>query len=242
MSCAPNYVFSIDGHNLTVIETEGIATTPIVVDSIQILAGKTVQLRNIEISFTCVAGQRYSFVLNANQAVDNYWIRALPNVGNNGLGNGFDGGINSAILRYRGAAEKEPTSARRNSTMPLLETNLHPAYPEPVPDAHERLFFTLQLNTSAPSRSRWSFNNTPFAEPNVPVLLQILSGTTDPDQLLPKGTIYHLKRDKTYQLDIQNGLVGGPHPFHLHGVSKYYYDKVIMNYKNWSSVAWVLGY
>nr|BAO09158.1 laccase2a [Agaricus brasiliensis] len=199
MSCAPNYVFSIDGHNLTIIETEGTATSPIAVDSIRILAG-----------------QRYSFVLNAKQKVDNYWIRALPNTGNNGLQNGFDGGINSAILRYKGAAAKEPTSPRLNSTIPLLETNLHPAYPEPVPDADEKLFFTLQLNTSAPPHAIWRFNNTPFAEPNVPVLLQILNGV-DPDELLPKGSVYRLERDRTYQLDIQNGLVGGPHPFHLHG-------------------------
>nr|BAO09161.1 laccase4 [Agaricus brasiliensis] len=200
MSCAPNYVFSIDGHNLTIIETEGVATSPLVVDSIRILAG-----------------QRYSFVLHADQTADNYWIRALPSSGNNGLEEGFDGGINSAILRYEGAAEKEPKSPQQNSTMPLLETNLHPAHPETVPDADERLFFTLQIDNTAPSRSRWRFNDTAFAEPEVPVLLQILSGVTDPAELLPKGSIYRLEKNRTYQLDIQNGLVGGPHPFHLHG-------------------------
>ena len=44
--------------------------------------------------------------LNANQTVDNYWVRANPNFGNVG----FTNGINSAILRYDGAAAIEPTT------------------------------------------------------------------------------------------------------------------------------------
>ncbi len=47
MSCDPNYVFSIDNHDLTVIETDGINTKPLAVDSIQIFAA-----------------QRYSFVVS----------------------------------------------------------------------------------------------------------------------------------------------------------------------------------
>ena len=39
ISCDPNYVFSIDGHNFTVIETDGVNTQPLPVDSIQIFAG-----------------------------------------------------------------------------------------------------------------------------------------------------------------------------------------------------------
>ena len=55
LSCDPNFLFSIDGHDLTIIEADSVNTEPLVVDSIQIYAG-----------------QRYSFVLNANQQVDNY--------------------------------------------------------------------------------------------------------------------------------------------------------------------------
>lgn len=46
ISCDPNYTFSIDGHNLTVIEVDGIDSQPLTVDSIQIFAA-----------------QRYSFVV-----------------------------------------------------------------------------------------------------------------------------------------------------------------------------------
>lgn len=63
----------------------------------------------------------FVFQLEANQAVDNYWIRANPNLGTTG----FSGGINSAILRYSGAAATEPTTTQSTSN-PLVETNLHP--------------------------------------------------------------------------------------------------------------------
>ena len=46
MSCDPNHVFSIDGHNMTVIEVDSVNHEPVTVDSIQIYAG-----------------QRYSFIV-----------------------------------------------------------------------------------------------------------------------------------------------------------------------------------
>jgi iron transport multicopper oxidase len=40
ISCDPNYFFSIDSHNMTIIEADGNNVQPLVVDSIQIFAGK----------------------------------------------------------------------------------------------------------------------------------------------------------------------------------------------------------
>ena len=39
LSCDPNYTFSIDGHDLTIIEADGELTRPLTVGSIQIFAG-----------------------------------------------------------------------------------------------------------------------------------------------------------------------------------------------------------
>lgn len=55
MGCKPSYLFSIDNHTLTIIEADGEPTLPLIVDSINIYAA-----------------QRYSFILEANQTVDNY--------------------------------------------------------------------------------------------------------------------------------------------------------------------------
>ena len=54
--------------------------------------------------------------------MDNYWIRALPNVGTTT----FDGGVNSAILRYSGADAIEPTTTQTTSVLALNETDLVP--------------------------------------------------------------------------------------------------------------------
>jgi iron transport multicopper oxidase len=39
ISCDPSFVFSIDSHQMTVIEVEGINVQPLIVDSLEIFAG-----------------------------------------------------------------------------------------------------------------------------------------------------------------------------------------------------------
>jgi hypothetical protein len=89
---------------------------------------------------TCsAAGQRYSFVLTANQAVSNYWIRARPISPGliQGMYQGFVNGTNSAILRYSGAPKHEPKPVTLPaSKYPLVETSLHPLVPSKVPGKH----------------------------------------------------------------------------------------------------------
>ena len=46
LSCDPFYTFSIDGHNMTIIEADAVNTKPHTVDSLEIFAG-----------------QRYSFIV-----------------------------------------------------------------------------------------------------------------------------------------------------------------------------------
>ncbi|KAI0042576.1 multicopper oxidase [Auriscalpium vulgare] len=113
IACDSYFVFSIDGHQLTIIEADGQSTQPLVVDTLQILAG-----------------QRYSVVLNANQSPDNYWIRSIP------AGGTTTGGLNSAILRYDGANATDPTTSAKTSPVALVETNLHPLVASAVPGTH----------------------------------------------------------------------------------------------------------
>ena len=48
-------------------------------------------------------------------------IRANPSVGTTG----YEGGINSAILRYEGATDEDPTTSETTSINPLNEFDLH---------------------------------------------------------------------------------------------------------------------
>ena len=63
-------------------------------------------------------------------------IRAFPDSASpNTLAQTFEHGLNQAVLRYKGARSVEPTTTN-SSTMPLVETNLHPLKPIPVPGKH----------------------------------------------------------------------------------------------------------
>lgn len=197
MSCDPDFTFSIDQHEMTVIEADGEYTHPLIVDSLRIFAG-----------------QRYSVVVAANRQVSNYWIRAEPNRGELG----FAGGINTAIFRYDGAPSTDPSTDPTKpppSRKPLKETDLHalesPAAPgKPVPGgadvvlnlAHAFDFSTFQ----------YKMNGVAFVPPTVPVLLQILSGTQSAQDLLPKGSVYELPPNKVIEISLPGtGLdQGGP--------------------------------
>ncbi|CAK5275021.1 unnamed protein product, partial [Mycena citricolor] len=295
-ACDSNYVFQIDGHtNLTIIEADGVLHEPLSVDSIQIYAA-----------------QRYSFILTADQAIDNYWIRANPNTGPTG----FTGGINSAILRYVGANASEPTTSQDTSTNGLInEVDLHPLVNPGAPggafsggadvqlnmalafdltclECRQRfrrsaavccgvcgtLFWSaagvgslslpptttasgvvplpariiptsinisadvdsmlivvvvveindveyLEYRRTPPTGSliisqttfKFTINGDSFVPPTVPVLLQILSGAESAQSLLPNGSVYSLPHFASVEITLAGGVVGGGHPFHLHG-------------------------
>ncbi|TFY75864.1 hypothetical protein EWM64_g8147 [Hericium alpestre] len=220
MSCDSNFVFSIDRHPMTIIEVDGSNVEPLKVDSI-----------------TIYPAQRYSFILEANQHADNYCeplsssvliaraysvlpgMRSLPSAP---IAQTTNSGVNSAILRYRGAPHTRPATKQVNSTLPLVETNLHPLVPSPVPGKpkYGGVDKSIRLDVTFDGKI-FLVNNVTYASPEVPILLQILSGTTKPQELLPSGSIYGLKRNQTVEVTIPGGVISLAHPIHLHGHSFY---------------------
>ncbi|TCD64396.1 laccase, multicopper oxidase, benzenediol:oxygen oxidorectuctase [Steccherinum ochraceum] len=197
LSCDPEFRFSIDSHDLTVIEADGENTRPHRVDSISIFAA-----------------QRYSFILNANQSIKNYWIRAKPGIGNDT----FAGGLNSAILRYAGAPLADPTTAPTPNNTELIETDLRPLDPSGVPgqpvsggaDVNLNLLFNF-------TGTVFSVNNVNYLNPNIPTLLQIMSGAQTAQDLLPAGEYFALPSNSVIEISMPGGVIGGGHPLHLHG-------------------------
>ncbi|KAG1899774.1 laccase [Suillus fuscotomentosus] len=193
MACKPNYIFSIDSHNLTIIEVDGQYVEPLVVDSIQIYAA-----------------QRYSFILETNQPVDNYWVHADPDAGTNA----------TAIFRYAGAPDADPQNMTNSDWDTLNETSLHPLTP-PSPRLLQEPDVKLDL-VLGKNLSNFNFliNNIQYTSPSVPVLLQLLSGAMTAADLAPNGSVYTLPRNKVIELTFNpDNSPGGPHPFHLHGHS-----------------------
>ncbi|KAK0470307.1 laccase lcc5 [Desarmillaria tabescens] len=198
MACDSAFTFAIEGHTMTIIEVDGVNHQPYTVDQIQIFAG-----------------QRYSFVLNANQEVDNYWIRALPSIGISG----YTKGINSAILRYSAAAEVEPATATISSVLKMNETESVPLENPGAPGMPEvgGVDYALNLAFAFTSAGTFTVNGAQFTAPSTPVLLQILSGAKSAGDLLPSGSVFSLPSNSTIELSMPGGIVGGGHPFHLHG-------------------------
>ncbi|XP_065652013.1 uncharacterized protein LOC100198324 [Hydra vulgaris] len=82
---------SIDGHSLEVISSDGYDIEPWIVES-----------------FIINPGERYDFILTADQPYGNYWIRA------DSLEVGVKDHTIEAVLHYEGSLEVEPTSNRQN--------------------------------------------------------------------------------------------------------------------------------
>lgn len=163
--------------------------------------------------------------MSASQAVDNYWIRALPVVDGLAFTSPYAGGINSAILRYIGAPIAEPSSSHPVGVSELVEANLVP-YSNPAapglpsinaPDVYAlNMQFTLNFTDF-----QFDLNGRENKLPTVPVLLQILSGVQSAQSLLPAGSgqYFQLPKNTVVQLSFPGG---GPapttrHPMHLHG-------------------------
>ncbi|KAG6888934.1 hypothetical protein C0995_004947, partial [Termitomyces sp. Mi166 len=139
-----------------------------------------------------------------------------------------------AILRYKGAPEVEPTTLNVPGVK-LLEGDMHVTYCicgpwkgglDPVLNTFliiEREFFLyvfclLPRNTlisgSQPNPPFFDINGISYISPTLPVLLQLLSGAKDPQDLLPSEQVFLLPPNKLIEISVPGG---GQHPFHLHG-------------------------
>ncbi|KAH9911334.1 laccase [Epithele typhae] len=199
LSCDPNYVFSIDGHGMTIIEVDAVNHAPHAVDEIQIFAG-----------------QRYSVVVNADQDSGNYWIRAKPNIGTTS----FAGAVNSAILRYDDAEAVEPATTQKTNPTRLNEADLVPLENLAPPGTPEVGGVDLAINLKFSfNGSAFFINGDTYTSPTVPILLQIMSGASSAADLLPSGSIIPLPGNSSIELSLPMvaAAPGQPHPFHLHG-------------------------
>ncbi|KAJ7733136.1 laccase subfamily 2 [Mycena metata] len=203
ISSRANFVVSIDNHTMTIIEVDGVATEP---HDVNIL--------------TIGAGQRYSFVLTANQPIANYWINALINTGSPARNPNLNVTLSRGILRYEGAPEEEPqtpmtegpTGADANV---LNEWELVPleAIPAPEPD------FNLTFRTFMPAGlTEWEINNISYIPPAVPTLLRVLDGETQQMDFNQTENTFLFPAHKTVQVEIIDAINEG-HPFHMHGMN-----------------------
>ncbi|KAJ7867025.1 hypothetical protein B0H14DRAFT_3442149 [Mycena olivaceomarginata] len=189
LSCDPNFVFKIDGHNLTVIEADGISHQPVMVDSLQ-LFGRHYWIRAIPDYVNS------GFANNTNSAILRY-VGASPK--------------DPKTISRNGTNLLDERDLR--PLVPVPVPGVHR-----VGAADVSINLEIGVDFSNPAGPKYTLGGSSFTPPASPALLQILSGAQNAQSLLPSGSYYELPRNKVIEISIPGGSDGGvPHPFHLHG-------------------------
>jgi FtsP/CotA-like multicopper oxidase with cupredoxin domain len=122
-----HFKFSIDQHTMTVTSADFIPIMPYNQTVLEIGIGIS------QVEFVLTKGQRYNVIFEANQEVDNYWMRAIPATD---CCSNFNADGIRAIVRYEGVTDNttDPTSTPFNitSTECKDETGLIPVVPKNV--------------------------------------------------------------------------------------------------------------
>ncbi|XP_046583057.1 laccase-2-like [Haliotis rubra] len=220
---------SVHDHDLTIVASDGYDLRPEIAES-----------------FIINPGERIDFIINTNNAVDNYWILAQS------IEKGVDHKA-EAILRYEGAPDAEPTTSRRTCTAALpcrVVNSPFTNFPisntktvrfdelkslpddDPAPPITPGKFKEHFLNFGFPGYSHFpgQVNGHKFKMPVVSALSQIdeVDTSCSREDCGFNKTCHctftlNLKYGDTVQLvflNMGNGW-GWSHPIHLHGHSFY---------------------
>lgn len=227
-----NVEFSIDNHTLLVISTDGNNLQPIEVESILL-----------------TSGERYDFIVTANQLVGSYWMRVQGQAAScNGLYQG-------AVLNYKGATGALPSGDttiqfdlkgtqlnsvfdRFNGTedIPIHRAKGLDPYPFPTSVGEKSLFkrFYIHINRNSDG---FTMNDIKFGLNSTVSLLDIHETYDDSeftcsiDSMAKLGKncktdlcsgphMTHLPYNDYVELVIVNDIRGS-HPMHLHGYTFY---------------------
>ncbi|KAF5360031.1 hypothetical protein D9758_007648 [Tetrapyrgos nigripes] len=218
------FTFSVDNHDLKIIEADGISHEPVTVGGFEILVA-----------------QRYSAVLEANQPVDNYWISAPMTLQHSSDNDNLDTDNVFAVLHYVGAPDSDPKGKPKNLAtvttatssanvvdvaakggLKLLdESDLHPVFNPGAPGGSGPADRVIDLNFHRDSDSgelEWTINGIKYESPDLPTLLNIMANNFSTEsQFSTSEHTFVLNRDEVVELQIHGSADGHKHPFHLHG-------------------------
>ncbi|KAE8791001.1 L-ascorbate oxidase [Hordeum vulgare] len=227
--------FEIEGHEMTVVETDGHYVKPFVVKNLNIYSGET-----------------YSVLIKADQDPNrNYWLASNVVSRKPGTPTG------TAVLSYYGGRSSprappptsppagpawDDTAYRINQS---LATVAHPEHAHPPPPRADRTILLLNSQNKIDGRVKWAINNVSFTLPHTPYLVALkrrLRGAFDerppPEtynhtgydvygvQANPNATtsdgLYRLAFGSVVDVVLQNANMLAPnnsetHPWHLHG-------------------------
>ncbi|KAI1080742.1 Cupredoxin [Whalleya microplaca] len=210
---AASFVFSIDGHNLTVIANDLVAVEPFTVQSLFI-----------------GIGQRYTVIVEANQTEGDYWIRTVP-AGDGCSTFSSPPDNTTAILRYNASSTALPqTEQQPNINSSCTDVNpdiLNPIVPWCV-DQHPQNNVTedtyhvqlenetnTQLGPPGFSYKHWYVGSQPmWLDFGKPTILNIDESINNPNYTVVSEDY---SEGYVYLIVDASSPVKATHPIHLHG-------------------------
>ncbi|KAH8879996.1 multicopper oxidase [Thozetella sp. PMI_491] len=190
------YRFSIDNHTLTVIANDLVPIHPYSTTTL-----------NIGI------GQRYDVIVTADQAVGDYWLRAIPQTTCSSADNVFD---IKGIVRYDASSTADPSTimySYEDSCNDEDAANLVPYLALEAGDGEITSTYQVGLNV-VDGWFKWTLNsNTFLSDWAYPTLEQALQGNAS---WVPEQQVLQLNQTNEWVYFIIENT-GLTHPIHLHG-------------------------
>lgn len=199
-----NFQVSLVGHQFNIIATDLVPINSFTTDNI----------------FMGI-GQRYDVLIDASQAVDNYWFNVTMQ--QSGLCGTSVNPHPAAIFRYQGAPQKNPTNPGvapidagcddRTNFSPVVQRTADQAHL--LVDAADPAHQLTVNSTFITTPFKWFVNSSSIdVSWDKPVFQYILDGNTNYPR--SENLVFADKKNEWAYWVVQNG--GGlPHPMHLHG-------------------------
>lgn len=198
------FTLSMVGHSLQVIATDLVPITPVTVNSL----------------FVGV-GQRYDVIIDANQAVGNYWFNASFSAGPCGISNAVKPAM---IMQYSGAANVNPTTpgaaptdARCQDALTYapIVTRTAPLSSFTGPTSGNTLNTKLTIDSSV-AKVFWPVNGVPMkVDWNNPTLEYVKNNNVGSMPADTNKISVPTANTWTFWIIQNNSSI--PHPIHLHG-------------------------
>jgi FtsP/CotA-like multicopper oxidase with cupredoxin domain len=193
------YKFYIDGHSLTVIQSDFVPITPYKTD-----------ILNINI------GQRYMVIVNADQPIGDYWMRSDNQNTCAATTQALD---IKGIVRYTGSPGATPTTTGYNYTGECVDEPIASLVPVVALDpTSENTEFTYDITVAANSANlfKWYLSGTTFqSQYGDPTLVHFIENGTLPTY--SGNLILDIPDAGDWVYVIVESGVPLPHPLHLHG-------------------------
>ncbi|RDW66609.1 hypothetical protein BP5796_09358 [Coleophoma crateriformis] len=193
--------FWIEGHNLTVVEVDGVYVQPLEASVVSLATGQRLAFL-VKTKEQSEAGRNFGMAATLDDAANSHTPSTSP-----------EAPKVSGWLVYDSAADL-PAVPLFPATLPLDDMSLTPLDEEPLlenPDV--QISLVVNMKRLSDGVMHWLFNQTSYTSPNLPSLFSALSGeNSNPNITLP----FVLPHNAIVEISISNKHMSG-HPVHLHG-------------------------